>query len=640
VPLEGAGDLERLAQQSPDAAATLRTTPPACEWVAARSGGVVLAESGVTWGSRYAPEREARRFAARVAAQAPDVIVLLGFETGYRVEALLEQTEARIVVYESDPKRLRSALEARAGLGWLADPRLRFALSPEQLGAAFEDVYQAGLRVCSEVHPVLQQLDGEAVARALRVVAQAKTACDLAAQTRVRASHGWLAQTVDHLGSCLDAPDAAVLAGVFAGRPAVMAAAGPSLDRALPLLREWSDRVVIVAIGQSLGALRAAGIEPHLTHIAESQDVRHQLTRCGDPSQLDLVLLPSSHAGLFEVPVRSRFVAHPVTNPLSGWLRAALDPERGWSPIGGGSSVALSAVSLAASLGCDPIVLVGQDLAFTDDRAYARNSAYDMVALERDEAGALVFSNVRAKSGLFGIDSVDRADADAVAVEAWDGGTVMTSRSYLTFIEQYAKLGGALAARGQRVVNCTGGGARIAGLAHEPLAACLEREAGEAFDARARIRAAHDAAAAPDEARLERAVARALRDAAAVRHDAERGIARVRKLQRTPASVDARALSRIHELEVRMQRRLEALPWFDDLVRGALHDNDLALRRAGGRELELEETLGLSLRLFVTMRDAAREGGQLLARIAGTLEQRAALASVEASGSASATRAD
>ena len=77
---------------------------------------------------------------------------------------------------------------------------------------------------------------------------------------------------------------------------------------------------------------------------------------------------------------------YPAPNALGCWIGRALG-ERHFLP--GGATVAQSAVRLAAALGADPILLVGQDLAFTEGRVYARGSAYDMVGLRAREDGRL-----------------------------------------------------------------------------------------------------------------------------------------------------------------------------------------------------------------------------------------------------------
>lgn len=67
--------------------------------------------------------------------------------------------------------------------------------------------------------------------------------------------------------------------------------------------------------------------------------------------------------------------------------------RKGWTF--GGSTVAHGAVSLAAALGASPIVLIGQDLAYTDGRHYAKGSAYDQVTIKIGEDG---FSTVDSSS--------------------------------------------------------------------------------------------------------------------------------------------------------------------------------------------------------------------------------------------------
>ncbi|MEZ4218395.1 MAG: 6-hydroxymethylpterin diphosphokinase MptE-like protein [Myxococcota bacterium] len=596
--------LERLRRAHPALAArVLASDASGVEVGVARDGGATLAEAGRRWASAYAPLDEARRWVDAL-GEGADVAVVLGLGAAHHVDALLARGAGCVLVLEPSAARLRALLEHGGALAWLDDERVDLALDAAGLARAFAARYAPGMSVRVFAHPVLEKHDPEEAGAVLRRIAEIKSARDVVERTRVWKSAEWLAQTARNTARMLESHDFAELAGAFAGRPAVVVAAGPSLDKQLALLAEYRDRVLVIAIGQTLRVLRAAGIEPDLVHVLEAQDVVHQLTGAGSTDDVDLVVSPNAHPGLYEVPVRRRFVAYAAPHRFAGWVR---DQVAHWRPVESGASVSLSAVALAGALGARPVLVIGQDLAFTGGRTYAAHSLYEGVGARADGQGRVRLSNVRAKAELFGIPSDDDVFEEARWVDGWDGEKVLTTASYATFIEEYTTAAAALAGAGTRLVNCTEGGAHLPGVEHARFADELARHARERFDARAVVDACAQPPPADARARLARGIGRARARLRTLARTAERGrraVERVLPHADRPRAQDAPELERIARLERAARRGLGALDWLDDLVRPHLHDVRLALHRTEERELALAEALALSGGLFAALEHA------------------------------------
>jgi hypothetical protein len=380
----------------------------------------------------------------------------------------------------------------------------------------------------------------------------------------------------------------------------VIAAAGPSLDKQLETLARYRDRVLLIAIGPSLGALRRAGLEPDLVHVLESSDVAHQLTRCGATDDLNLVLTPKTHAGLYALPARSRFVAYTGAEPLASWIASELGDRHVISAAG---SVALSAVHVAHFSGAGPVLLIGQDLAFEKGRVYAGGSCYERIGFEI-QGDRFSYTNMQDRIEAYAGNLAQMRSLTTqrlVQVEGWHGGLVPTSISYASFIQYYRAVAEQLARSGTRLVNCTEGGARIPPLEHCAFGPELERCAGERVDARARIHAAHDAFAATPPQRLREPLRRArgilaglLRRSRSARRLAEQ-LARRHAQSAAPDLAD-----RLQQLMRGQQRIFEALPelpWLDCLVQRELQPLISAHFRADRAEPTprqvIEESLGV-----------------------------------------------
>lgn len=163
--------------------------------------------------------------------------------------------------------------------------------------------------------------------------------------------------------------------GRWKGMPAILCGAGPSLAKALPLLKEVKDRALIVAGGSTITALTKHGIEPHLA-IAF------------DPNQEEVDRLVQSRffAGPFLYGLRLHAdVFATVGGPFGylksdtgGWVESYFERQLGLEGEAMGPdlgreafSVTTLAVSLLTEMGCSPILFAGIDLAYSGGKRYA-----------------------------------------------------------------------------------------------------------------------------------------------------------------------------------------------------------------------------------------------------------------------------
>lgn len=616
-------NLAHLRARHPALAAEVeRADASGVEMLPAREGGVTLRAGGVLLASSYDPAGEAAQTAEQMAKEPGDFLVALGFGLGLHLEAYLRLREVPILIFEPCGERLRAGLSAGHLHEWMEDPRVHWARDLAELTDRFASLYTPGLHAQVYVHPALLRLVPETVRTAVETLRRCKDAIDVDVCTRISRFEEWSQRTVENLPHLLSTPSLSRLHGAFSGVPAVVAAAGPSLERQLPALAEAADRVLVIAIGQSLRALRQAGIEPHLVHVIDSPDVSHQIVEAGDSPAQNLVLFPSVHPRLYDLPVRSRFVAYPVTNRIACWIAGELG-ESGW--VFGGGTVAQSAVHIAVALGANPICLIGQDLAFTGGRVYASGSAYDGVSFRRLSDGRFVYTHFDEKLARFGKEK-RRSESDAhelVWVEGWHGERLPTSRGYASFIHQYGRMGEYLASQGIRLVNCTEGGARIPFLEHRSFAELLTECARAPVPARERIQVAFDAAPAWDAQPLRAAVTRSRRALCRLTAEVKAGLERA---ERAPAEL-RRARNPERQIQVLrslgrsqrgIQRKLAGLFWIDDLSEAERHRSQTRLRQASSLPPREEAVETCRLLLECTQR-ALERADRLLDRMAELL---------------------
>lgn len=193
------------------------------------------------------------------------------------------------------------------------------------------------------------------------------------------------------------------LFGKFHNIPAIICGAGPSLEKNLSLLGKLLNKALVFAGGSALNALSKRDIQPHFGAGI-------------DPNvpQYDRLSTNSS----FETPFfyRNRLL-HKAFNTIHG-PRLYVTGSGGYdissffeeglgikgTPIEEGHNVVNFCLEIAHALGCNPIIFVGMDLAYTDMKAYAsgviednRVEAADITTTQNIDQAALLKTDIYGK---------------------------------------------------------------------------------------------------------------------------------------------------------------------------------------------------------------------------------------------------
>lgn len=157
------------------------------------------------------------------------------------------------------------------------------------------------------------------------------------------------------------------------GTPAIIVSSGPSLDRNISDLKKADGRAFIIGLDSSLKALVREKIHFQL---AVSVDPRKPEYVFSDDRVYDYPYVLSSYSAPFLAErIRGRLFFD--SSYGSGTFHSILKQETGreLGMMHSGGSVATNAFWLAVELGFRKIILVGQDLAFTDGRGHVTGFA-------------------------------------------------------------------------------------------------------------------------------------------------------------------------------------------------------------------------------------------------------------------------
>lgn len=214
--------------------------------------------------------------------------------------------------------------------------------------------------------------------------------------------------------------------GRYKNIPAVIVSAGPSLSKNIKYLKEFKG--IIFTGTRTLHQLMELGIKPNYLVCVDPTDKVYSLMREYGENDIDLIAVDVASPLVLANNSGKKYILNGTSAHLSHGLFGISLPSL---PMEG--SVATLCTSSAYYMGCNPIMFIGQDLAYTNNQKHA--DSFMSVPIRED---AICY------------------------VESYDGGEIATSPTMRVFIRWFEKFIEEHNSKTQ-FINCTEGGAKIKG---------------------------------------------------------------------------------------------------------------------------------------------------------------------------------
>lgn len=222
----------------------------------------------------------------------------------------------------------------------------------------------------------------------------------------------------------------------FKNVPAIIVASGPSLDKNIQHLKDACGKAVIIACDASLGACEKHGIKPDAVASIERDEPTYTYYYKDRVIDKDIVLVGP---GLLWPKIFEEYQGKTIIIPknydgVEAWWFSFFENISFVNP---GQSSATIAFATAKAAGCNPIILIGQDLAYSDGKKHS-----DMTHTE------------------FEGENSDR-DSDEVYLEDYHGNLLRSHTVYRVFKNWYEHQ--ITMYPNSEVIDATEGGAYIQG---------------------------------------------------------------------------------------------------------------------------------------------------------------------------------
>ncbi|MES2345407.1 MAG: 6-hydroxymethylpterin diphosphokinase MptE-like protein [Chlamydiota bacterium] len=392
-----------------------------------------------------------------------DIVYIFGLGLGFHYDALLEWLNAKpgrcLVFLEEDLGVIDAFLQRQEAATILHDERVHFRLILEETmwDEMIENLAQEFVsdKIACIMLPSYTKNYGERF-KEIELKLMRATAAIHAIFSESLHSQKIFANLYPNFQLLPSAFFANKLENQFPKVPAIICGAGPSLKTAIPILSEMENQALIIAGGSTITALSRQGIEPHLGIALDPNSEEYERLR---PSQA------------FEIPFLYANRVFPdvfaTCNGPCGYLRSdtgglterwieeklgiegeAIGPDLGREAF----SVTTLAIALAYAMGCDPIILVGVDLAYTGmqryadgvletandvslDAAQADKRLTEQLLTRTDRKGNTVYTMLKWVMESSCISSYARAHPERTFINATDGGIGFTHVPYLPLEE-------------------------------------------------------------------------------------------------------------------------------------------------------------------------------------------------------------
>lgn len=371
-----------------------------------------------------------------------DTIICVGSAFITLISTLLDERKEQIksvIVLEPDPEVFNEVIKTADLSGVLIDARLKILVSPNPLDCADA--------LAAEIHPMrskgwalILNPDSYQFYRGFLDVFRGRltsvtTTLRLVLNTTLRHSDRFLVNSFVNHANRSQAPDISPFSGLAMGLPALLIAAGPSLEKQLSLLAEYQNRCLMVCVGPAWKSLRAAGIVPHFVVSIDPFDPNYTHFEGLTAQSEWLISDLANNCQIVET--FSGSVAFCVSSDDHGEIFHELTGRR-WLTIATGGSVAHSAFNFCRLMGADRIVLVGQDLAYTGGISHAQGHTGRTALADELRTNPDAFREINAYGGV---------------------GKVVTNKQMDVYRLWYERL-----ADKTDILNATEGGARIDGV--------------------------------------------------------------------------------------------------------------------------------------------------------------------------------
>lgn len=380
--------------------------------------------------SRYDPLKEAADFVRSQMSKADRTTVIYGFGLGYHVEEALKLLNScdKLYVFEMNIKLFNLALKLNDLRCILGDKRLKIFVSDDEryIAANLNSVLN------EKSNFIIHLPSARAIPEENKYFKFLMESWNMKKNLIDGFSDLMASNYKENMK--LGCRNVGELFGKWKDKPIIIASSGPSLNKNKHLLKDIKDRVFIFSAGSALKPLLDAGVKPDMFCIIDPQPMTYKQIEGYEDMDIPLVFLDTASAYTVSMYKGPKYIACNDESRLHNKKHL----------ISTGGSVATAVMDMAIKFGGNPIIFVGQDLAFTNNQHHADGGMYGERAevmptsgMKRVEGqnGEILYSSLGLLSFKYWIENKIRDNPNIRFINASEGGALIKGCEHMRLEE-------------------------------------------------------------------------------------------------------------------------------------------------------------------------------------------------------------
>ncbi|MBF8982976.1 motility associated factor glycosyltransferase family protein [Lutibacter sp. B2] len=351
-----------------------------------KTANIFCANNNMYYYNENNPLQDAREQVDALKLKNARLAVFLGFGLGYEAKYFIDhlvdkQKTAYILIIEKDPELFKMALTVMDLTGVIENEyiELMVGIDENKLFPICADYFKRKMRIVylKTIKPIYHlsslQLYKEYYLNSLKILRESGVFALNFFGNDPEDSLIGVENMLDNIEEIVLNPGIKLLCDKFKGKPAVIASTGPSLNKNKHLLKGLEDKALIICPDASLRILLDTGVKPHMVTSLERITATVELLKGYKKEEVEDVYYAACPVVMneaYESYPGPRVIVYRNFDHFK-WLgidRGILDIKH---------SSGNMAFKIAEALGCDPIILVGQDLAYSrDGKTHASGTLY------------------------------------------------------------------------------------------------------------------------------------------------------------------------------------------------------------------------------------------------------------------------
>lgn len=337
---------------------------------------ISLKENSYFLHSKYNAREEAKKWVKSLLDDIKGVkhICIFGVGMGYFLEELLEECHAKdVFIFEPSVEVFEAWVNTRDISQVLSHPKIRIVAVgadpylPLQIADEIAGHITGTFKLI--VPPIYKRLYPELLANFETNLKDMMIKSISNMQTNKLYENTWITNILFNLKTIIRTPTLWEMKDLWkgSGARAIIVGSGPSLKKDVHYLHLLKDKCLIIAAGSSIQALQHFGIDPHFVVSMDGSSNNNKVFDNIDTSRVPLVFCPPVYYEIVDKYQSGKYYVGFENDPITKYMLKENEIPNFFST----STVTGTAIQIAAFFGMTEIILMGQDLSYTEDEYYA-----------------------------------------------------------------------------------------------------------------------------------------------------------------------------------------------------------------------------------------------------------------------------